>query len=93
MPKQPGTILFQVSGREVRELPEATIENAKSRPVELFFDGTIGSLAALKCLKIGATAYRRSRFLDPKFLAQPTPVPTDPDASGETIPVDPDDGQ
>jgi len=84
--------LFQVSGREVRELPAATIENAKSSLLSVFLteQSTIGSVELFENWRNRVPS---QPVLDPKFLAQPTPVPTDPAASDETIPATPDTGQ
>ncbi len=84
--------LIQVSGREVRELPEATIENAKNNLLSVFLTEQ-SALGGVELLENWRSRVPTQPVLDPKFLAQPTPAPTDPEAGGEVVPVAPDDGQ
>ncbi len=68
--------VVQVSGREVRELPESTVDAAKEQLLQ-------GLIDAITAEGVETTDAWRSRvpdqpLLDPKFLVQPTPVPTQP---------------
>ncbi len=79
--------ILQVSGRQMRELPEATLQSMKSDLVR--------ALVAGKSASVTIDESWRSRIptqpmLDPKFLAQPTAVPAAPDAgSGDgSVPLE-----
>ena len=68
--------IIQVSGREVRELPESTLESARRQLLVNLVDEKAAS-------SIELTERWRSRIptqplLDPKFLAQPTATPLAP---------------
>ncbi len=69
-------VIIQVSGREVRELPQSTVDQLKTQLLTNYVDAQVSQGAEI-------TDYWRSRvptqpLLDPIFLAQPTAAPAAP---------------
>lgn len=84
--------IIQVSGREVRALPEATIQNAKTQLVRDLVD--LKAAAGVELSELWRSRVPTQPVLDPKFLVQPTPAPAIPDAgNGTDDNVAPSDGQ
>lgn len=75
--------VLQVSGREVRPLSEAVIENAKQTLLRNLIDEK--APASIEVFEIWRNYYPSQPVLDPKFLAPPTVTPD--------LGIDPNDGQ
>jgi hypothetical protein len=71
--------ILQVSGREVRPLSDAVIENAKQTVLQDLL--TEKSAIGVEILEIWRNYYPSQPVLDPKFLAAPTATPELPDLS------------
>ena len=84
--------VIQVSGREVRDLTEAAIENQRQQLVsDLVTEQRQGGLAQINIDQIWRARVPTQPILDPSFLAppptQPAPLPTQPPAvTPTTIP-------
>ncbi|MCB8968646.1 MAG: SurA N-terminal domain-containing protein [Ardenticatenaceae bacterium] len=68
--------ILQVSGREVRDLPQSTIDTENATLLSALVDAQLAE-------NVEITDFWRARIpsrplLDPKFLVQPTAVPTEP---------------
>ena len=78
--------IVQVSGREVRPLDDAVIQNAKQTIVQNLIAEK--SVAGIEVLEIWRNYYPSRPVLDVKFLAPPTATPELPGLG-----IDPNDGQ
>ncbi|MCB8921669.1 MAG: SurA N-terminal domain-containing protein [Ardenticatenaceae bacterium] len=65
--------LIQVSGREVRELPQTTLDQEKNQLVSDLIDAQMES--GVQLMENWRNRIPTQPLLDPKFLAQPTAVP------------------
>jgi len=83
--------IIQVSGREVRELPDSTIQSIKSQLVRNLVDAK--AAAGVELSEIWRSRVPTQPILDPKFLTQPTPAPALPDAGSSTPGAAPSNGQ
>lgn len=70
-------LLLQASGREVRPLSDAVIENAKQTVLQDLLSEK--SAIGVEILEIWRNYYPSQPVLDPKFLAAPTATPEIPD--------------
>ncbi len=68
--------LIQVSGRERRDLPESTVETEKASLLTALVNARLGE--GVQITEFWRTRVPKRPLLDPKFLVQPTPVPTEP---------------
>jgi hypothetical protein len=77
--------IIQVSGREVRPLSRATVENQKQELVTTLISERRDGSADVEISNFWRTRVPNQPILDPKFLAQPTqaPLPTLPAGQGE----------
>jgi hypothetical protein len=73
---------LQVSGREIRPLSDAVIDNAKQTLLQNLI--TEKSAVGVEIFEIWRNYYPSQPVLDPKFLAQPTATPALPDLGGES---------
>lgn len=78
--------ILQVSGREVRPLSEAVIQNAKQTLLQNLIAEK--SATEVEIFEIWRNYYPSQPVLDPKFLVPPTATPAVPDLG-----VEPGDGQ
>ncbi|MCB9422902.1 MAG: SurA N-terminal domain-containing protein [Ardenticatenaceae bacterium] len=69
--------ILEVSGREVRPLSEAVIQNAKQTLLQNLI--TEKSVTGVEILEVWRNYYPSRPVLDTKFLAQPTATPALPD--------------
>ncbi len=83
--------IVQVSGREVRDLPQAAIQNAKTQLVRSLVDAKAAASAEIS--ELWRSRVPTQPVLDPKFLAQPTPAPSVPDAGTGADATPSSDGQ
>lgn len=74
--------ILQVSGREVRPLSEAVIDNAKQTLLQNLI--TEKAAVGVETLEIWRNYYPSQPVLDPKFLAPPTATPILPDLGSGT---------
>lgn len=80
-------IITMASGREIRPVAETTISNAKFQLVSDLIT-TVRNTETVELLSLWRTRVPGQPILDPKFLVQPTPVPTEVIPTPEPLPTD-----